>query len=89
MLGDYEASWELCFTEDYKGYSSQPNCLRHAVMAERFRDICIPNWVVDGRPAVNSRKTRMRVASEDRNNPVQIVHKTQAFKGQAEVMDYH
>ena len=30
----------------------------------------------------------MRMASEDRNNPIQIIHKTQYYKGQTEVLDY-
>ena len=25
ILEDMDASWELCFTEDYKGYNSLPN----------------------------------------------------------------
>ena len=80
-LDEAGPAWELCFTDDYKGYTSRPNQLRHQAMVDRFRDICIPNWVVDGRLAVNSRNATMRIASEDRNNPIQIVHKTQCFKG--------
>ena len=56
-------------------------------MASRLEGVCVPYWVVDNDPAVNRRYHMVNMASEDRNDPVAIVHKTSAGTP-ARVLDY-
>ena len=84
---DSSDAWDLCFTEDYKVYNSAPCQARYAMMASRLHETCIPDWVVDGDSAVSQRYQMVNMASEDRNDPTAIVHKTSPLS-QAKVEDY-
>ena len=56
-------------------------------MASRLDGVCVPNWVADNDAAVNRRYSMVNMASEDRNDPVAIVHKT-STRNPARVLDY-